>query len=340
LHTLTSSGVTSQISLQDGGVPSRIPLHPFGEFFGNGRRFVFDEASLAAVREQLRQNGRPWVLDWHHATLDVEAGKRDKAPAAGFIQDVVVEEGYVYGLVEWTPEGAADVLKGAFAFISPVLLHTEDGHVIGYHSHALTNRPGTQWQRRIGMEEKMDWLRDWLRQMVGLPPEAGEEQVRATLEALQAKAQLGDLLVQALGLSDATVTPELRARVIRLAANEQVLDEVSRLREQLEQEARQREQQRIQALVEAALEDGRILPNQRELFLRLAQSDFEATRMALEALPPRVPTQLPQLQPAQSIPRARGDEPQKRAALSDNDLAVAQLVGVSQEALLKYGGDE
>ena len=336
MHTLTSSGVTSQISLQDGGVPSRIPLHPFGEFFGTGRRFVFDEASLAAVREQLRQNGRPWVLDWHHATLDVEAGKRDKAPAAGFIQDVVVEEGYVYGLVEWTPEGAADVLKGAFAFISPVLLHTEDGHVIGYHSHALTNRPGTQWQRRIGMEEKMDWLR----QMVGLPPEAGEEQVRAALEALQARAQLGDLLVQALGLSDCTVTPELRARVIRLAANEQVLDEVSRLREQLEQEARQREQQRIQALVEAALEDGRILPNQRELFLRLAQSDFEATRMALEALPPRVPTQLPRLQPAQSIPRARGDEPQKRAALSDNDLAVAQLVGVSKEALLKYGGDE
>jgi len=336
LRTLTSSGVTSQISLQDGGVPSRIPLHPFGEFFGNGRRFVFDEASLAAVREQLRQNGRPWVLDWHHATLDVEAGKRDKAPAAGFIQDVVVEEGYVYGLVEWTPEGAADVLKGAFAFISPVLLHTKDGHVIGYHSHALTNRPGTQWQRRIGMEEKMDWLR----QMVGLPPEAGEEQVRAALEALQARAQLGDLLVQALGLSDCTVTPELRARVIRLAANEQVLDEVSRLREQLEQEARQREQQRIQALVEAALEDGRILPNQRELFLRLAQSDFEATRMALEALPPRVPTELPRLQPAQSIPRARGDEPQKRAALSDNDLAVAQLVGVSKEALLKYGGDE
>ena len=336
MHTLTSSGVTSQISLQDGGVPSRIPLHPFGEFFGNGRRFVFDEASLAAVREQLRQNGRPWVLDWHHATLDVEAGKRDKAPAAGFIQNVVVEEGYVYGLVEWTPEGAADVLKGAFAFISPVLLHTEDGHVIGYHSHALTNRPGTQWQRRIGMEEKMDWLR----QMVGLPPEAGEEQVRAALEALQARAQLGDLLVQALGLSDCTVTPELRARVIRLAANEQVLDEVSRLREQLEQEARQREQQRIQALVEAALEDGRILPNQRELFLRLAQSDFEATRMALEALPPRVPTQLPRLQPAQSIPRARGDEAQKRAALSDNDLAVAQLVGVSKEALLKYGGDE
>ena len=336
MHTLTSSGVTSQISLQDGGVPSRIPLHPFGEFFGNGRRFVFDEDSLTAVREQLRQNGRPWVLDWHHATLDVEAGKRDKAPAAGFIQDVVVEEGYVYGLVEWTPEGAADVLKGASAFISPVLLHTEDGHVIGYHSHALTNRPGTQWQRRIGMEEKMDWLR----QMVGLPPEAGEEQVRAALEALQARAQLGDLLMQSLGLSDAAVTPELRARVIRLAANEQVLDEVSRLREQLEQEARQREQQRIQALVEAALEDGRILPNQRELFLRLAQSDFEATRMALEALPPRVPTQLPQLQPAQSIPRARGDEAQKRAALSDNDLAVAQLVGVSQEALLKYGGDE
>jgi phage I-like protein len=327
LHTLTYSGSTSPMSWQAGS-PGRIPLHPWGEFFGNGRRFVFDEASLAAVRQQLATQGRPWVLDWHHATLDAEQGKRDKAPAAGFVYDLVVEEGYVYGLVEWTPEGALDVVKGAFGFISPVLMHTEDGHIVGYHSHALTNRPGTHWQRRIGLEEKMDWLK----QLLGLAQDATEEQTKAALEALTARAKLGDLLVQALQLTDTSLTPELRGRVIRLAASEGVMEEVKTLRAQLEQDRQERDQNRVASLVEAALEDGRILETQKATFLRLAAQDFEGAKAALEALPKRVPTGLPALnkQPAQA----------QATRLSDNDLAVARIVGVSEEALKKYGGDE
>ncbi|WP_337869815.1 phage protease [Meiothermus sp.] len=328
MHTLTYSGSTSPMSLVSGGLPLRIPLHPFGEFFGNGRRFLFDEASLAAVREQLAAQGRPWVLDWHHATLHVEEGKRDKAPAAAFVRDVVVEDGYVYGLVEeWTAEGAADVASGAYGYISPVLLHTEDGHIVGYHSHALTNRPGTQWQRRIGLEDTMDWLK----QLLGLAHDATAEQVKAALEALLAKAGLGELLGQALELADFTLTPELRGRIIRLAASEGVLEEIKHLRGQLEADRRERATSRIASLVEAALEDGRILESQKANFLRLAALDYEGTRAALEAMPKQVPTKLP---------KVGLEDDQARSRLNDSDLVVAKIVGVSEETLRTYGGED
>lgn len=320
----------TRIPLSEGALPARVPLHPFGEFTANSgsMRFRFDADSLERVKAQLREKGVPFVIDLHHATLKVEEGKAAEAPAMGFIHDVEVEGDTVYGVVEWTPLGQEKAAQGGFGFISPVLYYTEDGHVVGYHSHALTNRPGTDYQRRIGLEERMDWLK----QMLGLGQDATEEQVKAALEALQGKARLGDLLMQALELSSTEITPELRGRVIRMAANEQLVEHVNQLRQALEAQASERKKEQVETLIRQALEDGRI-PAQDEARIKFwrdqAAKDLEGTKAALEMMPKLVPT-APITTPAKPADGV--------AALEAADLQVAKLVGLSEEELKKYGG--
>jgi phage I-like protein len=133
-------------------LPERVPLHPFGAFRGNGKDFVFDEQSLAIVRAQVEQIGNLFVVDWHHQTRDVEKGKRDTAPAALWLKDVVVEDGYVYGVVEsWTPKGAEAVRSKEYRYLSAVFPYDSEGRVLGYHSFGLVNRAGTYHQRVIGL---------------------------------------------------------------------------------------------------------------------------------------------------------------------------------------------
>lgn len=321
---------TSRIALQDAAVPpSRIPLHPFGTFYGNGQRFTFDQESLAAVQAQLATLGNPWPLDWHHATLKVEEGQAERAPAAGFITGVEVVDDFVYGLVEWNPRGAEAVLSGDFSYVSPVLLYDESGRVWGYHSHALTNRPGTAWQRRIGMEAEAQ-MNDWLKKLLGLPADATDDQLKAALEALSRRARLGEQVMQALELAEPEDTPAVRARILRLAANEGLADELGRLRAQLEAQSAQAQKERVEGLLRWALEHGRIPAQDAEriaFWRKSAEKDFEAARMALEGMPSFVPTELPT--PA---------KPTQQAALEQSELEIAGLLGLSAEEIQKYGG--
>ncbi|MDX2008254.1 MAG: phage protease [Meiothermus sp.] len=320
-------GLTSRIALLAGSaLPDRVPLHPFGEFTGNRVRFVFDEESLAAVRRQLADKGVPWVLDLNHSTVALEEGEAAEAPAYGFVYGVEVVDGFVYGLVEWTDLGREKMAGGAYNFVSPVLLYDEaTGRVLGYHSHAVTNRPGTFHQRRIGLtaqEESMN-----LRQMLGLPETATDAEVQAALATLQARAQLGELVMGALELQSAELTAETRRRVISLAANEGLAEELRTLREQLTQDRQQRQADAVAQLVGAAVEDGRILEPDRARYERLARLDLEGTRAVIEGLPKRVPTE----------PIKPGGA--RAAQLTDDEAAAYRLLGLSAEQIAQHGGN-
>lgn len=134
-------------------LPKRVPLHPFGAFKGNGKDYLFDDTSLELIKEQLAERGNLFVVDWHHQTLDQEKGERDDAPAAFWIKDIIVDDGYVYGVVEsWTPKAEAAVRSKEYRYLSAVFPYEGDsGRVLGYHSFGLLNRPGTHYQRVIGL---------------------------------------------------------------------------------------------------------------------------------------------------------------------------------------------
>lgn len=307
--------------------PDRIPLHPFGEFVGNGTVFLYDEESLQAALQDLRERGVPWVLDYHHQTMRVEEGQAGEAPAAGFITGLVVDDGFVYGLVEWSETGRERVSRGEYAYVSPVFYYdpTPDEmgrhRVLGYHSFALTNNPGIRFQKRI--EAEADML-EKLRQALGLDPEATEEAALQALEDLKREAAVGRVVLEVgLGAEDPA---ELKAKLLRLLAAQDALAELERTRKELEAIKVQTREEKAQALVMKALEEGRILPHQREFWLAQARADLEAARKALEGMPRLVPTELPKAEP-------------KRALEQDPAEAIRRLLGVSDEAWRKYGGE-
>ncbi len=328
------------------GAPEWIPLNPFGTFTGDTpegpQKFVFDDSSLAAVQAALAVRGNPWVLDWHHNTLKVEAGIADDAPAAGFITALEVRNGFVYGRMDWNPEGRQSVASKEYNFVSPVLNFDEStGLVLSYHSFALTNRPGTWSQRRIGLEASnlenpntrtltaaLERGRmDWLLVLLGLSANASEADARVALESRLSLARFGGFVQETLGLEVASLeSTESRARVIALAASEGSAAQVASLQASLESERASRGSERQTGMVQAALQDGRIFEGQKSFWLVQAARDENAARVALEGLPKLVP---------QSIPNAAKLE--GRVSLESTQKQMNALLGVSDELFMKAG---
>lgn len=136
-------------------LPDWIPLHPFGQWMGNGEKLLFDEESFDAVQKRLANNGNDWHLDIEHDTVRAEEDDQIDVRTAGYITELKLQDNFVYGKVEWTEKVAQQVLAGEWRYISPVLYfdRQEDGqwHVSDYHSFALVKRAGTHYQRKIGL---------------------------------------------------------------------------------------------------------------------------------------------------------------------------------------------
>lgn len=95
--------------------------------------------------ERMAQNfSMEVVIDYEHATHNPEA---DKAPAAGWIQNVWVDGESLYGEVEWTEAAEELIDNGEYRYLSPVInLHAADpntGNGIGAKlvSVGLVNTP-------------------------------------------------------------------------------------------------------------------------------------------------------------------------------------------------------
>jgi phage I-like protein len=89
--------------------PEWIELLPAGVFYGRDGRGPFrldDPAAVIASTTAMQMNaGLP--IDYDHAT-DFGAPEGRPAPAAGWIRELEVRTGAVWGRVEWTARGQFD----------------------------------------------------------------------------------------------------------------------------------------------------------------------------------------------------------------------------------------
>jgi phage I-like protein len=323
--TILTSSRRITLDLSEGAL-QWLPLHPFGTFVGNGITLTFDASSLESSLGNLPSTGLP--LDYHHATVKVEEGLRDKAPRAAQIMGLEVRDNYVYGLAEdWVQSAFESVKAGEFGFVSPVPYYNDQNKVVGYHSFGLTNKPGTLDQRKIGLEaEEVNKMEELLK-ILGLPSDSSAEALRVALEAMQSKAAFADAVSGILAL-EAKNTPEARAKVMKLVALEQIAGSLDAARVALESQTIQAQAEKIETIIKIALEQGQIFEPERVLWRISLEKDFAAAKIALEAMPRRVPTTA-----------VTPDTGNKKAVLEAGQAALNAMMGIKPEVFAKHGGE-
>jgi hypothetical protein len=105
----------------------------------DGREFSVSDAARV-----IAQTETPLLLDWDHESERANGSTK----AAGWVHGLAVEKGDgsraagIWGVLEPTPEGLADIKARKYRYLSPVLaLDRESRDVLSIEAVALTNRP-------------------------------------------------------------------------------------------------------------------------------------------------------------------------------------------------------
>ncbi len=123
--------------------PEWIELLPAGVFYGRDGRGPFrlddPDAVIASTTAMQMNAGLP--IDYDHAT-DFGAPEGRPAPAAGWIRELEVRGGAVWGRVEWTARAATSIVAREYRYVSPVFqFDPKDGVVTRLLRAGLTNNP-------------------------------------------------------------------------------------------------------------------------------------------------------------------------------------------------------
>jgi len=182
-----------------GEPPASILIIPAGQVDSRDSRapWINDdpEAVIAASDALDMTAGLP--IDYDHAT-DIAAPKGLPAPAAGWIKKLRVQDGAIWGDIEWTERGAKAVASGEWKYISPVFDYANKTRVITRVLRAaLTNNPAlfnTAIAAAEGQEACMDHdeFKKKMGALFGQPDDATHEDIHAAAKKhVEAAAKKG-----------------------------------------------------------------------------------------------------------------------------------------------------
>ena len=251
--------------------PEWIELLPAGVFYGRDGRGPFrldDPAAVIASTTALQMNaGLP--IDYDHAT-DFGAPEGRPAPAAGWIRELEVRGGAVWGRVEWTVRAASSIVAREYRYVSPVFqFDPKDGVVTRLLRAGLTNNPNlhltaiaasrTAAANNETKDEQMEFPSQELRELLSLESDATVADVVAKVRELRAAADAAS--------SQSTSThAHDPAHYVAIAEFERALTELNALKAD-------RARERAAHTVEEAIRAGKIVPAQREWAIAYCAAD-------------------------------------------------------------------
>lgn len=285
------------------GAPETISVLPLGHVVSSKGEFDVDEESFRAMKAQIAQRGVDLVVDYEHQTL-----KGVEAPAAGWVKELKLEDGFIKALVEWTSRGAEYLKNREYRYLSPVVnVRKADSKATGLHSLALTNTPAIVGMTAIvnsdnfeGGQNIMDIIKK-IAQLLGLGENATEEQIEEALEACIAenkalkegqqppaddKVVANKAVCELLGLKAGAAADDVTAKIMELKGG--TIDGVNVV-EELKALKAQNAQRDADEAVTLALKAGKIAPAQKEWALSYALSDPKGFASFVEKAPQVVP---------------------------------------------------
>lgn len=133
----------SALPSTEGQAPEWIELIPPGPAITgrDGRTWLFDELAQRLVLAAFADRGIDMVIDWEHST-EVAAPQGEPAPAAGWIDQLELRAGALWGHVTWTPRAGDQVAAREYRFVSPVFDYDDIyRRILRMVSVGLTNKP-------------------------------------------------------------------------------------------------------------------------------------------------------------------------------------------------------
>lgn len=133
----------SALPLIEGKAPDWIELIPTGPTITgrDGRTWLWDEIAHQLVLTAFASREIDAVIDWEHST-EIAAPQGAPAPAAGWIDQLELRGGALWGHVTWTPRAGEQVAAREYRFVSPVFDYDDTyRRILRMVSVGLTNKP-------------------------------------------------------------------------------------------------------------------------------------------------------------------------------------------------------
>ncbi len=256
----------------DPSAPEWIELLPAGVFYGRDGRgpFRLDDPDAVIESTHALQMNAGLPIDYDHAT-DFGAPEGRPAPAAGWIRELVVRAGALWGRVEWTARAADSIVAREYRYVSPVFqFDPATGSVTRLLRAGLTNNPNLHLTAIAAAEtaaaanakdndmELPDKDLQELREMLGLDADASGADVIAKVRELRAASEATGVAIGAHAHDP--------GHYVAIAEFERALTELNALKAE-------RSRERAAHTVEDAIRAGKIVPAQRDWAIAYCAAD-------------------------------------------------------------------
>jgi len=297
--------------------PEWIELLPAGVFYGRDGRGPFrldDPAAVIHSTTALQMNaGLP--IDYDHAT-DFGAPEGRPAPAAGWIRELEVRAGAVWGRVEWTVRAADSIVAREYRYVSPVFQFDPNNGVVTRLLRAgLTNNPNlhltaiaaSQNAAAGSKDNSMDFPTE-LRELLHLAEDATAAEILNRVRDLQA------------GDDETAAHAQDPAHFVAIAEFERALSELNALKAE-------RSRDRAASTVEDAIRGGKIAPAQREWAIAYCAADARGFQTFAAKQPSIIGDNL----------GLAGEPPASRraSALSTSELTICAQLGLKHSDFVR-----
>jgi len=187
--TLLALNTDLSATVSDGKAPEWVELIPAGPTVTgrDGRQWLFDEQGQALVLSSFTDRAIELPIDWEHSTQH-RATKGEDAPAGGWIKQLEIRDGALWGQVDWTPRASLQVINREYRFLSPVFDYDAvTMRIARLVSAGLTNKPNFLLTalNQEDPETTPVKLSPALLALLGLPETATEEDAIAAINKLK-----------------------------------------------------------------------------------------------------------------------------------------------------------
>ncbi len=300
-------------------VPAWIQLTPPGPgIVGvDGRSWTIDSPEELVSR--FNTEGRSLPVDFEHAT-EIKPKTGEPAPAVGWIEELAVRSGAIWGRVAWNEAGSAAIASKAYRYISPVFWHDKANRILRMASAALTNQPNFTMTalNRAAQTEDDNMNLAAIRKALGLGEDADEGAILTAINAMRTEHQTA--------LNNAKGSLPDAEKFVPRATYEAALNRATAAEGEIAEGEKAGRDAAIETAVNAAIKDGKVAPADKEFYVAscAAEGGLDRFKAWIEKTPQiAAPSGLDGKTPAKG-----------GSVLSEDEIAACRATGMSEDEFI------